>query len=148
MKNISLRIYLQIVLETLRAVSIWNRVHRIFRYSPWIVCALRFFSLNIHRQASQIRLTFSLKFLDWLWVILSDIYTDFIFVIALNFLRIIFQTPQIYKKSATIYVVICNKTYPLKILAPQNSTYILTRRNQDPVHGIEMDLEEGVFVKF
>lgn len=40
------------------------------------------------------------------------------------------------------------KTYPLKILAPQNSTYILTRRNQDPVHGIEIDLEEGVFVKF
>ena len=30
MENISLRLYLQIVPETLRTVSIWNRVHRIF----------------------------------------------------------------------------------------------------------------------
>lgn len=131
MKNISLRIYLQIVLETLRAVSIWNRVHRIFRYSPWIVCALRFFSLNILRQASQTRLTFSLKFLGLLWVILSDIYTAFIFVIALNFLRVIFQTPQIYKKSAAIYVVICNKTYPLKLFDSQNPTYSFRIGNEE-----------------
>lgn len=91
-------------------------------YSPWIVCALWFFSLNILRQASQTRLTFSLKFLGWLWVILSDIYTAFIFEIAPNFLRIIFQTPQIYKKSATIYVLVCNKTYPLKLFDSQNPT--------------------------
>ena len=52
----------------------------------------------------------------------TDIYTAYILVIALNFLRVIFQTPQIYKKSAAIYVVICNKTYLLKLFDSQNPT--------------------------
>ena len=102
MENISLRLSTNCTWNIKNCFHLKSRSPYLW-YSPWIVCALWFFSLNILRQASQTRLTFSLKFLGWLWVILSDIYTAFIFVIALNFLRIIFPMAQIYKKTATIY---------------------------------------------